>query len=235
MLKLLIISILVHIVPNILMKVFKNTHFGHYVLSSLFVAGIELSCKGKTLNKTFEIFFTYFVGPESLVELKLGYKVGEKMYGMNKEQKEVFMKSLHDTVANYLNELDNETKGAALKTPFVNTLLYYFNNDYSRSIVKTIIIMKQVSNFYAYLVNLLVLVVLVIIEPHVVVQVLVCFIRKQMLKFEFAKNMLKNNFEKGVNGVKISKAFEITVDMLVSPSVLDTYRLGAFISEKGVN
>ncbi|WP_171567693.1 hypothetical protein, partial [Brevibacillus sp. MCWH] len=232
--KLLLISILVHVVPNILMKVFKNTHLGHYVLTSLFVAGIELACKGKTLNKTFEIFFTYFIGPESLVELKLGYKVGEKMYGMNEQQKKIFIKSLKETVTNYLNGLDNVSKGVAFKTPFVNTLLYYFNNDYSKSIVNLIVVMRQVSNFYAYLVNLLVLVVLVIIEPHVVVQVLVCFIRKQMLKFEFAKNMLKKNFEKGVNGVKISKSFEFTVDMLVSPSVLDTYRLGSFISEKGV-
>ena len=211
------------------MKIIKSTHFGHKVLTALFSAGIELGRMNKEFNKGYKLFLKYGLGPETLVDYELGLKIGKEIADLSTEEQEVYIESFKETIIeNYLT-MSEEDKEQAEKTPYVNTIISYAKGDVNKTIERFIIKTSQpvgTKGFKYVAINLLILTVFIIIEPHILFQPIVSLTREKVAKSSFGKAVLKNNFRKGLEGGTVNKAKGLIVELLISPSILDTMKLG---------
>lgn len=226
-----------HVVPNIIMKGVKSTHTGHKILTSTFSAGITLGRQGKVINPITKQFMKYGVGPESLIEYEIGLKIGTDLQTLTPLEQEVYLQAFKQEIRSNLETLSEEEIAEARKTPFVNTFIAYANNE-SYTFLEEIITKtskeKNVSNIFAITMFLSTMLLLAVIEPHILFQPVISFIREKVGTSSFGKTYLKNNFTKGVDGRISSKTNRAIIDLLVSPSALDTMRLGNYIQTSSI-
>ena len=228
MIKLFLTALAFHVIPNIFMKIIKSTRFGHKVLTALFSAGIEIGRVNKEFNKGFKLFLKYGLGPETLVDYELGLKIGKQISALSFEEQEAYIEAFKETIIENFLTMSEEDKEQVEKTPYVNTIISYAKGDVNKTIESFIIkTSKPVGKEFKYVVmNLLILTVFTIIEPHILFQPIVSFTREKVAKSSFGKRVLKNNFIKGIRGETVNKAKGLIVDLLISPSVLDTMKVG---------
>lgn len=229
MIKLVLTALAFHVIPNIFMKIIKSTRFGHKVLTALFSAGIELGRVNKEFNKGFKLFLKYGLGPETLVDYELGLKIGKEISVLSIEQQEAYIEAFKETIIENFLTMSEEDKEQAEKTPYVNTIISYAKGDVNKTIESFIIKTSKpvgTKGFKHVVINLLILTIFTIIEPHILFQPIVSFTREKVAKSSFGKTVLKNNFRKGLRGETVNKAKGLIVDLLISPSVLDTMKLG---------
>lgn len=229
MIKLVLTALAFHVIPNIFMKFVKSTHFGHKILTALFSAGIELGRVNKEFNKGFKLFLKYGLGPETLVDFELGLKIGKQISALSFEEQEAYIEAFKEIIIENFNTMSEEDKEQAEKTPFVNTIISYAKGDVNKTIESFIIKTSKPAGkkeIQYVVMNLLILTIFTIIEPHIIFQPIVSFTREKVAKSSFGKTVLKNNFIKGIRGQNINKAKGLIVDLLISPSVLDTMKVG---------
>jgi hypothetical protein len=212
------------------MKTIKKTSFGHDLLTSSFTTGVELGRTGKKLNNSFVDFMTYSIGPETLVEYYLGYNFGAKLKEMNSEEQEAAIEGFKERIILNIGLLNEQELKDLESTPVINTLYNYAMNKESKKVVEFLtglsVELDKKRSVKEFGINAGLLLTTAILDAHLLVQPVICKIRKVIGTSDFGKKILENNYDKGLEGKLYSKASRLIVDVLVAPSVLDTMRIG---------
>lgn len=228
-----------HVVPNILMKIVKKTHAGHRVLTASFVAGVEMGRSGLKISSSMVDAVTYGVGPEAMVEYQLGLEFGRRVSFMSSEMQEAFISGMKQEIVDELAAYSDEDVAVMKAAPGLGTVICFATGDYDKSVVA--LFMKASCpdssrrSKMGIAANLAALAGLTLLDPHVLIQPAICWTRKKVGTSEYGKNLMKENFVKGNEGKLTSKPMRAVVDMVVSPSVLDTMRLGYVLNKYGFN
>lgn len=231
-LHILVLGLLVHIIPNLLMKVVKVTSVGHKILTAFFQLGLE----GKELSKLTLDLMNYVVGPESLVEYHLGrklrFKLSNEAIDIN-----IAIDSFKSTLKNGLVDFDQDELKLAKDTPFMSTLVIFANEDISKyvSIIEKICVRENSKRTFINLtVYTILILIALVVDPIAMLQPVICVIRKKIGTSAFGKKVLKNNFNKGFKGNNFGRLYGLFIDLFIAPSVLDTQRLGLFLNKYNV-
>lgn len=219
-----------HVAPNIAMKAVKNTKAGHKALTQTFSAGVELGRSGKKLKHNVKDFLEYGVGPESLVEYHLGRKLGQHIQKMSPTEQDEFLTAFKQGTKDKIGSLSSEERKMLEKTPIINTLTHYAdgkdNGKIKNALMKMSIPEDAPKKFRHHMMNAGALAGAGALDPHVLLQPAISGVRKMVGQSEVGKKFMKKNFEKGRDGKMMGKAARGIVDMAVSPSALDTMRIG---------
>lgn len=231
MIEFLIFGLAVHILPNIMMKIIKNTKLGHKLLTYTFELGMQHGKKGIILHYNFRSIIEYGIGPEIATEYYIGLEIGKLEAKERKSFKNEFIQGFFETVEENLDTMTNEEMKEINKTPIISTVSNYVRRDKQKGIndLKYLTVKEGRVTKLNIFINILLLVLLSLINFHLLIQPIICFIRKQTAKSKFGKKVLKGNFQKGYNGYNISFTKNVAIDLLISPAVLDPMRIGRTI------
>jgi len=228
----LALGLLVHLLPNIFMKVVKSTKTGHKILAATFQLGLE----GKELSKLSLDILGYVIGPETLVEYQLGLKLRKELLTETNDIK-VTVEAFKLALSENISALSEEELKEGLHTPFVSSLILFANFDISKYVTileKVLVKENSKSTVLNFVVYAILLIIAFVIYPVAIMQPVICLVRKKIGTSEYGKAILKNNFNKGLEGKLTGKAYSLTVDLFVAPSVLDTQRLGLYFNKNFV-
>jgi hypothetical protein len=224
---------LIHMVPNVAMKAMKSTGAGRKILAGSLSAGIDMGRKGLKLHPNAQSALQYGLGPESLVEHQVGHKIGTRISEMPAERQDRFLGKFEGMVRQKVNSLSPEDQAKIHKAPIIGGLLEHFNgsgNKTSRNLFNHMSVpIDQKKNLLNYGVDAAALAGAGALNPHLLIQPALSLTRKKVSESEFGKRILTKLYEKGKNGEEMSKARSIATDLVVSPSVLDPYRIGKLI------
>lgn len=224
-----------HVTPNVAMKAVKSTERGHRALAGTFSAGVKHGRNGKMLHPNAKSFLEYGVGPESLIDYNIGKRVGSglKKYDGKPERQATLMRRLSGQVG--LDDVGQEGLEALKHTPLLSSIHRHLNNGGSKRVEKifdrfsvdetTQLTKGQKAG------NMAMLAGAGAVDPHLLLQPAFSGLRKTLAKTDTGKRLMKNNFNKALDGKEIPKWKERVIDTVVSPGVLDTHRLGKFIGK----
>lgn len=238
MLELLGIAAAVHVVPNALMKVVKKTKVGHALLTASFAVGLELARMGRKLNPSIKDAMTYGFGPESLVEYELGFNLGIQISCMSEDEQEIFLANMVLEINASLSQYTEEEISELEATPGLGTIISFAKGEWNDKFEEILMVMSCIQDegrsVKGVATNVGVLATLCVIEPHVIIQPIICMIRKKVAESVVGRRFLENSFKKGQSGEIVSKSMRGAIDMIVSPSALDTMRLGHVLTKYGI-
>lgn len=220
----------VHVAPNIGMKAIKSTERGHRMLTNTFAAGLEHGRTGQQLHHNLNSLLTYGVGPESMVEYRMGRKLGQKIAHYPEEIQQKFMATMQRNLESRFNHLPESKRQEFLNTPLIGTAKRYFDGEGEGKVkdflVRRGIPAEQGKTKLNHIGDAAMLGGAAAVEPHLLLQPTVSMIRKKTAESEFGRRFLKRQFEKGEEGLPLNKVKEFASDMLISPGALDPYRIG---------
>lgn len=219
-----------HVAPNIAMKTVKSTEKGHRALANTFAAGLEHGRAGKKLHPNLDNAVTYGIGPESMVEYRLGRKLGARLAQYPPDIQEKMLETMRYNVNMRFDQLPVNQQKELLHTPLVGSAKRYFDGE-GEGKIKDFLVRKGVpEDAKPTAINRAVDVAMLgsaaAVDPHLLVQPAISLARKKTAESEFGQRFLKRQFENGENGVPLGRAKEILTDMVVSPGALDPYRVG---------
>lgn len=219
-----------HIAPNMAMKAVKSTERGHKALTNTFAAGLEHGKSGQKLHHNLDSAMTYGIGPESLVEYRLGRKLGDKLSKYPPEIQEKYMATMQRNINARFNQLPVDQQKELMHTPLIGTAKRYFEGQGDGKI-KDFLVGKgipadQAPSKMNRIGDVAMLGGAAAVDPHLLVQPAISMARKKTAESEFGKRFMKRQFENGEKGVGLNKAKEFATDMLISPGALDPYRVG---------
>jgi hypothetical protein len=220
----------IHMVPNIAMKAIKSTGVGRRVLAGSLSAGIDMGRTGMKLHPNAQSALQYGMGPESLVEHQVGHNIGTRLSGMPEERQTRFLGKIEGMLRHKVDLLPKEDQANLHKTPIVGGLLDHFNgsgNQTARKVFNSMAVpIEQKKSVLNYGVDAAALTGAAAVNPHLLIQPALSLARKKIGESAFGKRILTNLYEKGSSGGQIGKVRSAATDLLVSPSVLDPYRIG---------
>ena len=238
MLGLLASAAAIHVAPNIAMKAIKNTKAGHKMLTQTFGAGVELGRNGRKLGHNTKDFLEYGVGPESLVEYHLGRKLGQQIQNMSAKEQDVFLDNFKKAAQEKISSLTPEQAKSLEKTPIVNTLAHYAkggdDGKIKNALMKMSIPEDAPKKFRHHATNVGALAGLGAVNSHALLQPAISGVRKAVGNSQMGKNFMKKNFEKGQQGKIPNRFMRGAIDMTVSPSALDTMRIGKAMADNRI-
>ena len=225
----------VHIAPNLIMKGIKSTKKGHDALTGTFSAGVEMGRNSQKLHPNAQSFIEYGLGPETLVDYRLGHKLGTKLRDIDPEKQDRFLQKVRG-----IGEAQLKRNGVPVedleKVPVMNTLINYMDGRGENKIKKGMMRMgvpeDQPHNWKHKPGNLAMLGGAAAIDPHLLMQPAISGARKAVAKSEIGRNFMDNQFHKGMDGKKMSKAKEVAMDTIISPAAADPFRIGKFVNDK---
>lgn len=224
-----------HVTPNIAMKAVKSTDKGHRALTNTFAAGLEHGKTGQKLQHNWDSAMTYGIGPESLVEYRLGRKLGDKLSKYPPEIQEKYMSIMERNINARFNQLPVDQQKALMHAPLIGTAKRYFEGEGDGKIkdflVKRGVPADQAPSKLNRLVDVGMLGGAAAVDPHLLVQPAISMARKKTAESEFGRRFMKQQFQNGEQGVGLSKAKEFATDMLISPGALDPYRVGRAMNQ----
>lgn len=224
-----------HVAPNLAMKAVKSTERGHKALTNTFAAGLEHGKTGQKLHHNLDSAMTYGIGPESLVEYRLGRKLGDKLSKYPPEIQEKMMETMQRNVNTRFNQLPVNQQKELMHTPLIGTAKRYFDGE-GEGRIKDFLVGKGVPvdqgpSKLNRLGDAAMLGGAAAVDPHLLVQPAISMARKKTAESAFGKRFMKRQFENGEQGVGLSRAKEIATDMLISPGALDPYRVGRAMNQ----
>lgn len=219
-----------HVAPNIAMKAVKSTERGHRALTNTFAAGLEHGRAGKKLHPNLDNALTYGIGPESMVEYRLGRKFGARLAQYPPHIQEKMLETMRHNVNLRFDQLPVNQQKELLHTPLVGSAKRYFDGE-GEGKIKDFLVSKGVpEDAKPTILNRAADVAMLggaaAVDPHLLVQPAISLARKKTAESEFGQRFLKRQFENGESGVPLGRAKEILTDMVVSPGALDPYRVG---------
>lgn len=223
---------LVHVAPNVAMKAVKSTHQGNKALAGSFSAGVNHGKEGRKLHPNVNSFMEYGMGPESLLDYNIGKRVGGglRKYDDNPRRQEVYMNRLKKKFG--LDEIDIDRAEEIRKTPVLGSAFRHLEGSGNKKVEGLLTRMSVPENAKKTTLqkggDLAMLAGAGAADPHLLLQPAFSAGRKQAAKTDFGKRVLKNNFEKSIDGKEVPKWKERVIDTVVSPGVLDTHRIGKF-------
>lgn len=219
-----------HFAPNLAMKAIKKTKKGQEVLSATFSAGIELGRKGKKLHSGLKHIMTYGLGPETLVEYELGLKIGRELSRLSHDEQEIYLSEVKLEILATLKTFSNDEKETLMKTPVMNTMVDYAEGRINLTAQQLFTTFAQDSNVKTSkkttAILFMILGLLTALNAHILCQPVICLVRKKLAGSKFGKKFMKKNFDKGLHGEILPKYQRAIIDLTISPSALDTMRLG---------
>lgn len=226
-----------HIAPNAMMKGIKSTRAGQNALAGTFSAGMDAGMNGMKLHPNFQNFMSYGVGPESLADYhlgrSLGQRVAQKTQNMDPERQERFLNKAKGMAKAHINSFENPQE--VDKIPMLNSVKHYIEghgeNKVKDTFNKLSVPETQGTTWKNRLGDAGMLAGAAAINPHLLLQPALSGTRKVLAKSALGQQMVTKGFYNGQEGKQISKPRELATDMLVSPSVLDSYRIGKGMHE----
>lgn len=225
-----------HVAPNLAMKVVKSTDTGQKALTGMFSAGVDMGRTGRKLHPNVQSLMEYGIGPESTVEYSLGRTMGKRIADMEPERQERFINKAKGMTQAHLSRLFPDKMHDIEQVPVLGSVKHYFDGK-GENKVKDAFMKMSVPNDYKaglknHVINAGMLGGAAALDPHTLIQPALSGLRKQVAKSPIGGQIFSKGFEKGNNGVPMSKAKETLIDMAVSPSVLDPYRMGKAMKEQ---
>lgn len=224
-----------HVAPNIAMKAVKSTDRGHQALTNTFAAGIEHGKTGQKLHHNWDSALTYGVGPESMVEYRLGRKLGEKLSKYPPEIQEKYLATMQRNINARFNNLPVNQQKELMHTPLIGTAKRYFDGEGEGKIkeflLKRGVPADQAPSKLNRLGDMAMLGGAAAVDPHLLVQPAISMARKKTAESEFGRRFMKQQFQNGEQGVGLGKVKEFATDMLISPGALDPYRVGRAMNQ----
>lgn len=220
----------VHVAPNIAMKAVKSTERGHRALTNTFAAGMEHGRTGMKLQPNVDNFLTYGIGPESMVEYRLGRKLGARLAQYPPDIQEKMFETMRRNVGLKFKGLPVEQQKELMHTPLIGTAQRYFEGQ-GDGRIKDFLVGRgvpeaQKPTLLNRATDVAMLGGVAAVEPHVLVQPAISYARKKTAESPFGQRFLKRQFENGEKGVPLGRAKEIMTDLVISPGALDPYRVG---------
>ena len=226
----------VHVVPNIGMKAIKSTKAGHNALTGTFSAGVEMGRTGRKLHPNAQSLIEYGIGPETLVDYRLGRRLGEKLKDIPADRQERFLNKAKGMGEAHIRNAGGVAEDIE-KVPILNTLNNYIEGRGENKVKKGLMRMSvpddQPVTWKNKAGNLAMLGAAAAVEPHLLMQPAISATRKTVAQSNIGQKFIDNQFHKGRQGQKLSKAKEVGLDLALSPAALDPYRIGKFVSDKG--
>lgn len=224
-----------HVAPNLAMKAIKSTQTGQKALTGMFSAGVDMGRQGLKLHPNAQSFMEYGIGPESIVEYQLGKSLGSRISHMPPERQERFINKAKGMTQSYLNQYFPEKMNEIEKVPVLGSVKHYFDgkgeNRVKNLFMKMSVPEEQKTTLKNHLGNAAMLGGAAAVNPHTLIQPILSGTRKQIAKSSLGGKIFDSGFKKGNSGIPMSKAKETMIDMAVSPSVLDPYRMGKSMKE----
>lgn len=237
MLGLIAAGVAIHIVPNVIMKAIKMSHKGHEVLTATFAAGVKLGLEGKKVDYKISDLATYGFGPESMVEYMLGHKLGTKIanFFTTAEAQESFIEGFKAELNKTKAEMTEEEVKDLNNAPIVNSLFGYAEGNYNTTVFNKMVTTGVDADAKRSIKDKAVVGIITgiatAIESHLLMQPIICAIRKVVGTSKLGKKIIKGNFRKGFAGMMMGKIKRAFVDVAVAPSALDPMRLGNFLNK----
>lgn len=224
-----------HVAPNLAMKAVKSTERGHKALTNTFAAGVNHGKTGQKLHPNIQFGATYGIGPESMVEYNLGHKFGSKLSRYGDDGSEYVMNVLKRNVNTKLDQATPEVKERLMHTPLIGTVKRYLDGQgegrLNQFLTKRGVPLESKATAAQNAVNVAMIGGAGAVDPHLLFQPAISYARKKTAESPIGAAFLKKNFEQGKAGKQISKGREFLTDMVVSPSMLDPYRVGKSYAE----
>lgn len=225
----------VHVAPNLVMKAVKSTQKGHDALTGTFSAGLDMAREGQKLHPNAQSLIEYGIGPESLVDFRLGQKLGEKLRNIPPENQERFLQKAKGMGEAQIRSMGIDPKDME-KVPVLNTLVNYMEgrgeNKVKKGLMRMAVPADQPVTWKNKAGNMAMLGGAAAVDPHLLMQPAISGARKMVAQSPIGQKFMDNQFHKGRVGETINKGKEVAMDMIVSPAALDPYRLGKFVKEK---
>lgn len=224
----------IHVAPNLAMKAIKNTETGQKGLTGLFSAGVDMGRTGRKMHPNLQSAMEYGIGPESVVEYQLGRSMGSRLSNMAPERQERFINKAKGMTNAYLNRNPEYAKKLD-EVPILNSVKHYFDgkgeNKVKDFFMKASVPKDQPVTWKNKAGNLAALGGAAAVDPHILMQPALSGIRKQIAKGPMGSKIFDKGFNQGNSGAPLSKTKETLIDLAVSPSVLDPYRMGKAMKE----
>jgi hypothetical protein len=227
-------TLAIHVLPNVVMKAVKSTKVGHKLLTSTFALGIEHGKEGKKFQFNFKSVIEFGIGPEALAEYHLGVKIGKELKNVPTEYQHEFLLAFKASVETHMESLNEEDKEIVEETPILSAIVSYIEGEYSNTIATTkkfSVEENKKTSITNIAGNVAMVAVVGAVNFHLLAQPIISYIRKKLATSKFGKNLMKKNYEKGLEGQKLSKFQSLAIDLLVSPAVLDTMKIGNTINK----
>lgn len=222
----------IHVAPNAVMKGVKSTKTGQHALAGTFSAGFDAGRNGMKLQPNFQNFMQYGVGPESLADYHLGRKFGQRVSQVDPARQERFIAKAKGMAQAHINTFQNPE--AVDKIPMLNSVKHYIEghgeNKVKAAFNKLSVPDNQAVTWKNRLGDAGMLAGAAAVNPHLLLQPALSGARKALAKSQMGQKVFEKGFNNGQEGKEISKGRELATDLLVSPAVLDSYRMG-----KGMN
>lgn len=228
------IGTLMHVAPNIAMKAVKSTDAGHRALTNTFAAGVTHGTTGRKLHPNLDAALTYGIGPESLLEYRIGRNFGQRITKYGDDAKDFYLAALKRNIQHRFGKMNPEQQQEFLNTPLVGTLKRYFDGEGEGAIAKFLtgksVQESAKTTIPQHIGNAAMLGGAAAVDPHLLVQPGISYARKQLSQSDIGKRFLKKQFNRGEAGEIIHPAKMLATDLIVSPGVLDPYRVGKTVS-----
>ena len=226
----------IHVAPNIGMKAIKSTKAGHDALTGTFSAGVEMGQTRKKLHPNVQSLIEYGIGPESLVDYRLGHRLGEKLRDIPIDKQERFLNKAKGMGEAHIRNANGVVEDIE-KVPILNTFTNYIEgrgeNKVKKGLMRMSVPSDQPVTWKNKAGNIAMLGAAGAVEPHLLMQPAISATRKAVAKSNMGQKFIDNQFHKGREGQKLSKAKELGLDLALSPAALDPYRIGKFVSDRG--
>lgn len=225
-------GIALHLGANTAMKALKSSSTGHKLEAAMIAKGIQNGIKGRNISHTARQVATFGIGPEALVPHDLGRMVGEKMQGMSPSRRRRVMKVLRRRLASEpeilkapngmaslsaLNQvLGDSARPVTWHQRLVNKLPTAASNAKLTLRQKALGPALGAAAFAAS-------------PGHAGVHMGINAAREGLGNSSLGKSFLQKQLNAGLSGKKIHPFAGAATDLLVSPSALDTRRMGLAI------
>lgn len=225
---------LMHVAPNIAMKAVKSTDAGHRALTNTFAAGVNHGTTGQKLHPNLDSLLTYGIGPESMMEYRVGRNFGQRISKYGDTAKDFYLAALKRNMEHRFGKMTPAQQEEFLHTPLVGTLKRYFDGQ-GEGRIADFLTSKSVpesakTTIPQHIGNAAMLGGAAAIDPHILAQPGISLARKQLSQSDLGKRFLKRQFNRGEAGEIIHPAKMLATDLIVSPGVLDPYRVGKTVA-----
>jgi hypothetical protein len=244
-----------HIIPNLTMKWAKNSGKGHELLHGQFGAGFELGRKGMEMNPVMFKRLLYGFGPESVAEYLMGLELGRRASKYSDVQQERMLRLAKGKMESFFGanaDKAQEKIDIIKKTPMFNTAYDWMDGRIKGAIPEFTqksmdILMKdavpagsrsgKVQSLVDSVKASTPLALLAAADPFIIAQPLISLGRKEMAQSSIGNAVMKGGFNAGIEGNKGVLNFRENpistnaIDVLGSPAVLDSYKIGKSFAE----
>lgn len=227
-----------HVGLNIIMKMVKSTDFGHKLLSAAYSVGFTMGCKGEELNKALAIFMEFWIGPESVLEYRMGLSAGQNVSKRftKENERERYLELRNALISKNFERMPERRKAIVKDTPVLNSMILHARGEVNSGLEKRMLKYSQPKGkqpIMGYILLAVVSVILILLSWHLLFQLVISTTRVIFSKTKRGKRFLMQGFIDGLKGHKMPWYKRMAYDYLASPAVLDTLRIGHSVRELG--